>query len=445
MLARVEYNDSDLRNLTYHRKELAGSPEKFFRVLDKIKEPDYQDIAVRDGVESLFKAGKHDLVVPLVNALGKRTFKSDRLKEETIRKAFFEGTKRGNQDIVESYYGYPAVTSGEYAIGLSNSWNKGKPNQVFPFLLKQADQGDLEKIKEGYVYGNQGKFCQVIDKAFDVAPSAGIRQAYYSLKDETVTFDASKALLLIINCGTTSVQRVRAVLRDTGKTPLDLHRKVAGAYLQSQPQIVELLHDAYRKKRSEARTGDEFDETFDCNYFESFHEALTFFRNIGEPQDPKYSFNRQEVFCDVVYFHRLIDFEDAVKCYELTRVGSRDFTPKIMSGLFGDALLGYMDREDLVDKEDEMAVKWATQTVGELEGGRTLVPAGHMLHAALRLRKSHPTLLLDRFLKAVITIRLSDVLDWTNGKSKPKDLYNHLKKHSVTEEHFFDSGTRSTL
>ena len=81
VLGRIEYDDDDLYYLTNYRPELAGSPEKFFRVLDKIKEPEMQEEAVCWGVEILFKAGKHDLVAPLVNALGKRTFKSDRLKE----------------------------------------------------------------------------------------------------------------------------------------------------------------------------------------------------------------------------------------------------------------------------------------------------------------------------------------------------------------------------
>ena len=40
------------------------------------------------GVSNLFEAGKHDLIVPLVNALGKRTFKSDCLKVVAIRHAF---------------------------------------------------------------------------------------------------------------------------------------------------------------------------------------------------------------------------------------------------------------------------------------------------------------------------------------------------------------------
>ena len=36
-----------LSDLTYYRPELAGSPEKFFRVLDKIKDQENQEDAVR--------------------------------------------------------------------------------------------------------------------------------------------------------------------------------------------------------------------------------------------------------------------------------------------------------------------------------------------------------------------------------------------------------------
>ena len=97
VLGRINYNDKNLRNLTKYRPELAGSPEKFFRVLDKIEDPEEQEIAVREGVRNLFKAGKHDLVVPLVNALGKRTFKSKSLKDVAIQKAFREGTERATK------------------------------------------------------------------------------------------------------------------------------------------------------------------------------------------------------------------------------------------------------------------------------------------------------------------------------------------------------------
>ena len=133
VLGRIEYDDDDLCDLTGYRHELAGSPEKFFKVLDKIKDPWNQEWAVRWGVIHLFGAGRHDLVVPLVNALGKRTFKRDHLKEWAIQMAFHEGAERGKQDIVEEYYEHPVITSEEYAIGLMGSWNFGNPNKSFSF------------------------------------------------------------------------------------------------------------------------------------------------------------------------------------------------------------------------------------------------------------------------------------------------------------------------
>ena len=44
VLGRIDYDDGDLRGLTIYRPELAGSPEKFFRVLDKIKKPGVQEM-----------------------------------------------------------------------------------------------------------------------------------------------------------------------------------------------------------------------------------------------------------------------------------------------------------------------------------------------------------------------------------------------------------------
>ena len=56
---------------------------------------------------------------------------------------------------------------------MTKSWHHGKPNQAFPFLLKQADQGDLEAAKKRYGYNKD--FCQAIDEASKVAPPAGSR------------------------------------------------------------------------------------------------------------------------------------------------------------------------------------------------------------------------------------------------------------------------------
>ena len=51
VLGRIKCNDNDLRRLTSYRPELAGSPEKFFRVLDKIKDPENQEMAVCCGCQ----------------------------------------------------------------------------------------------------------------------------------------------------------------------------------------------------------------------------------------------------------------------------------------------------------------------------------------------------------------------------------------------------------
>ena len=76
---------------------------------------------------------------------------------------------------MEEYYEHPAITSEEYLGGLNVSWNKGKPNQVFQFLLKQADQGDLDEAKERFADEYYAKFHQAIDEAPKPVPPAGTR------------------------------------------------------------------------------------------------------------------------------------------------------------------------------------------------------------------------------------------------------------------------------
>ena len=115
------------------------------------------------------------MVVPLVNALGEKTFKSKRLKDVAIQVAFYGGAIKGNQYFVELYCEHPAITSEIYAHGLCQAWNGGEPNQVFPFLLEQADQGDLDMAKEKFVDEYYEKFRQAIDKTPETAPPAGSR------------------------------------------------------------------------------------------------------------------------------------------------------------------------------------------------------------------------------------------------------------------------------
>ena len=46
---------------------------------------------------------------------------------------------------------------------------------TFPFLLSQADQSDLEKVKKDYKYKEDPEFRKAIDDAFSRAEPAGAR------------------------------------------------------------------------------------------------------------------------------------------------------------------------------------------------------------------------------------------------------------------------------
>ena len=49
--------------------------------------------------------------------------------------------------------------------GLIDSWKHDNSKTVFPFLLTQADQGDLEEVKKRDKYKNDQEFRKAIDDA----------------------------------------------------------------------------------------------------------------------------------------------------------------------------------------------------------------------------------------------------------------------------------------
>src|ERR1700722_13820836 len=111
MLKKIKFNDDDLWNLTSYRSELAESHEHFFKVIDKIKSPRYQEEAVRRGVHNLFGTKKHASVISLINALEKREFDSRDLTNVAIQKAFDQGASWGISNIVEKFHEHAAIAS----------------------------------------------------------------------------------------------------------------------------------------------------------------------------------------------------------------------------------------------------------------------------------------------------------------------------------------------
>jgi hypothetical protein len=176
VLKKINYNDIDLIFLINYRPELAESHDKFFKVINKIRYLCSQEFAIERAVIDLFKANKHDSVIPLIDALEKRTFNGRRFKNVAVQCAFYEGACYGIKDIVREFHEHLAITSEEYAKGLIGSWEHGKSKTTFPFLLSQADQGDLEEVKKRAKYKQDPKFSKAIDDAFLKAEHAGARQ-----------------------------------------------------------------------------------------------------------------------------------------------------------------------------------------------------------------------------------------------------------------------------
>ena len=180
VLKEINYDDNDLIWLTNRRIEVAESPDKLFRVLNKIENPKNEETLVGWCVIDLFNGEKHDLIIPLIDALGKRPCRSGSLKVIAIQSAFHGGASRGIKYIVEEFHKNPAITSQRYAKALIASWIHDGSKIIFPFLLSQADEGDLEMTRNDWGRcREEAGFWHAIDKARKIAPPAGTRHARF--------------------------------------------------------------------------------------------------------------------------------------------------------------------------------------------------------------------------------------------------------------------------
>lgn len=166
--------DQDFAHLSSHRHELAEMP-KFFKILDKIEEPGYQEDAVRMSVINLLQAKKQNAIVPLGDALEGRLLNGKHLKNVAIKWAFYEGVKSDAEGIVKEFHDHPVITADEYATGLNESWRSGKPTPLFRFLLSQADKGDLLGLMKAQYYKYDANFRQIVDDAIEKAAPEGTR------------------------------------------------------------------------------------------------------------------------------------------------------------------------------------------------------------------------------------------------------------------------------
>ena len=98
-----------------------------------------------------------------MNALESSTL-SRNVKNVVIEEAFNQGALWSIKSVVEELHEHLAITPEECASRLLESWFHGK-SDISSFLLEQADQDDLKKVKELDVYKYDPRFRDAIDEA----------------------------------------------------------------------------------------------------------------------------------------------------------------------------------------------------------------------------------------------------------------------------------------
>src|ERR1700738_5405459 len=122
--------------------ELRNSPDDLLNIVGQIKGQEDQQWVIQRVIFLFFLHERMGCLLSLIHALeGKASLKH--FRDLAIRKAFEEGSRRGNMPIVERLYDHPAITPKDYAQGLINAGGKATYDLNFIFLLPEADRDDL--------------------------------------------------------------------------------------------------------------------------------------------------------------------------------------------------------------------------------------------------------------------------------------------------------------
>ena len=165
------------KNLVYaaSRPELMCSPNDLFNLLGKIERQKDRETVINLGVFNLFNNNRPECFDPLLDAFeSNESFRH--LSDVAIQSAFKSGTVNGVKMSVERFHDHHAVTPEVYAQGLINSGLYSVHKSIFDFLLKEADQNDLNAVKGNRRYNKSPEeFRKAIEDASITAKSGGTR------------------------------------------------------------------------------------------------------------------------------------------------------------------------------------------------------------------------------------------------------------------------------
>ena len=162
---------------------VALDTEDFLVVFNKIVKPEDQENAIENAIGRL--AHNPTETSRLLNALKGKTFRSERLEQLAIQKAFMGAVETTYiTDLSTDIFKHTAITPELYAKALivtdTESWGYDGIRQ---FLLKNADRYDLQAVKEeaGYA-GLRSEFRNAIEEALGKAAPEGTRTRAYDIQ-----------------------------------------------------------------------------------------------------------------------------------------------------------------------------------------------------------------------------------------------------------------------
>ena len=188
VLEKVNFPQQDLIGVASEGNVVCHLP-KFLMLLNKITTPEGQESVVTNGMNTLIREKSIEYIIPMLDALKDKTFRSERLEVIAIQMAFKEGVKRNREDVLKRTFDHPAITPGLYADALiesEKSWESSKLTREW--LLKGADRDDLQAVNDNDGYADLiPPFRTAIENALEIAKPGGTRTRAYDIQSAKKT------------------------------------------------------------------------------------------------------------------------------------------------------------------------------------------------------------------------------------------------------------------
>ena len=188
VLEKVDFPQKDLIGVASEGNVVCHLP-KFLMLLNKITTPEGQESVVTNGMKTLIREKSIEYIIPMLDALKDKTFRSGRLEVIAIQNAFKEGVRSNHEDVLKRTFDHPAITPEVYADALiesEKSWESSKLTREW--LLKRADRYDLEAVNDNDGYADLIlPFRTAIENAVEIAKPGGTRTRAYDIQSAKKT------------------------------------------------------------------------------------------------------------------------------------------------------------------------------------------------------------------------------------------------------------------